>query len=105
MFCYGCKHVFLLFIHIPNKTEKYAILIDFPYNKNTYVLSSTMYYNSFKSNFTKDSRMRQTYINNILTTASGSRCRTVWETNGTFYHRGMEPDFWANAMAFSFAKI
>jgi hypothetical protein len=106
MFCYRCKRVFLLFIHMLHKTEKYAILIEFLYNKSTYVLSRTMNYNnSFKSNFTKNSWTQRTYINNILTMVCGSRCRTVWGTNGIFYHRGMDPDFWANAIAFSFAKI
>ena len=108
------KNVFLLsmqtciflFIHILNETEKHAILIDFLWlNKNTNVLSIKPYYSSFKSNIAKNSWMHYTYINNILTTDSGSRCRTVWEINSSLYHRGMAPDFWANAIAFSFAKI
>jgi len=65
-----------------------------------------MFYNSFKSNFTKKfPNAANIYINNILTTVSGSICRTVWEINSSLYHRGMAPDFWAIAIAFSFARI
>lgn len=96
-----------LFIHTLNKTQKHAILIDFSMilKKIQMCWPAHLYYNSCKSNSTKTSQMQQTYINNILTTVCGRRCTTEWEINSSLYHRGMAPVFWANAIAFSFAKI